>query len=100
MQHTHMRSHQVNAGVPLEQTLGETVDISEYLDFGFYDCVWYHDNAGLGEIKLGRWLGVSHHVGSQMCYYVLASSGRVLACSSVQRVTPLESNLDSNRQRL
>ena len=34
---------------PLERITGDTVDISEYLDFGFYDWVWYRDNAGLGE---------------------------------------------------
>jgi hypothetical protein len=47
---------------PLEKITGESVDITEYLDFGFYDWVWFKENAGLGETKLGRWLGVSHHV--------------------------------------
>ncbi len=50
----------------MEQVTGETLDISEYLDFGFYDHVSFWDNAGLGEIQLGRWLGVSHRVGSLM----------------------------------
>ena len=49
---------------PLEKVTGKSVDISEYLDFGFYDWVWYKENAGLGETKLGRWLGVSHKVGT------------------------------------
>ena len=26
---------------PEEQLTGNTPDISEYLDFGVYDCVWY-----------------------------------------------------------
>ena len=39
---------------PLKRITGETVDISEYLDFGFYDWVWYRENAGLGETKIGR----------------------------------------------
>ena len=30
---------------PLERVTGDTVDISEYLDFGFYDWCWYHENA-------------------------------------------------------
>ena len=34
---------------PMEQITGETPDISEYLDFGFYDWVWYKDNVGLGD---------------------------------------------------
>ena len=32
---------------PLERVTGDTVDISEYLDFGFYDWCWYHENARL-----------------------------------------------------
>ena len=48
---------------PLEQLMGETPDISEYLDFSFYNWCWYNDNAGLGETKLGSGLGMSHHVG-------------------------------------
>ena len=47
---------------PLEQVTGDTVDISEYLDFGSYDWCWYHENAGLGPTKLGRWLGVLEDV--------------------------------------
>ena len=31
--------------------MGETEEISEYLDFGFYDMVWYKDNGGLSEDK-------------------------------------------------
>jgi hypothetical protein len=34
---------------PLEQVTGETVDIAEYLDFGFYDRISYKENTGLGE---------------------------------------------------
>ena len=38
---------------PLERITRDTVDISEYLGFGFYDWCWYHENAGLGLTKLG-----------------------------------------------
>ena len=77
---------------------GETIDISEYLDFGFYDQVWYHENAGLGEVKLSCWLGVTHHVGSQMCYHVLTQNRTVIARSSVQRVTNVEADTEANKQ--
>ena len=29
--------------IPLSQVTGNSVDISEYLDFGFYDHIWYID---------------------------------------------------------
>ena len=66
MQHTASTSGDLFGRTALEQPTGETPEISEYLDFTFYDWCWYNDNAGLGETKLGRWLGVSHRVGSLM----------------------------------
>jgi hypothetical protein len=44
----------------MEQITGKTPDISEYLDFGFYDWIWYKDNAGLIENKIRQWLGIAH----------------------------------------
>lgn len=78
---------------------GETVDISEYLDFGFYDWVWFRENAGLGETKLGRWLGVSHRVGTLMSFWVITSTGKVLSRTTVQRVTNLELQLEENKTK-
>ena len=34
---------------PIEKVTCETPYISEYLDFRFYDWVWYKDNAGVGD---------------------------------------------------
>ena len=95
MQRTYLRNHRIDGSVPLQSVTGETPDISEYLDFGFYDRVWFRDNAGLGEQRLGRWLGVSKHVGGQMCYYVLIKNGEVLSRSSVWAVTNLELQTDA-----
>ena len=75
---------------PLEKITGESVDITEYLDFGFYDWIWFKDNAGLGETKLGRWLGVSHRVGTLMSFWILTADGQVMSRTTVQRVTNLE----------
>ena len=54
---------------PLEALTGDTPDISQYLHFGFYDQVWFKEDAGLGETKLGKLIGVSHHIESLMSYY-------------------------------
>ena len=59
----------------LEIITGETPDISEYLDFSFYDWVVYRNNASLGETSLGRWIGVSHKVEQLMTYWILPISG-------------------------
>jgi hypothetical protein len=56
----------LNGQCPLKKITGESVHITEYLDFGFYDWVWFKENAGLGETKIGQWLGVSHPIGPLM----------------------------------
>ena len=87
---THTSARGAEGSIPLTQVTGETADISEYLDFGFYDEVWFKDNAGLSPFEPGRWLGVSHRTGNMMCYHVLTQRGTVLSRSTVQRVTNLE----------
>ena len=84
---------------PMEQVTGETPDISEYLDFSFYDWVWYKDNAGVGDNKCGRWLGVSHRVGNLMSYWILTITGRVISRTTVQRITELEQATDDVKTR-
>ena len=83
-----------------EQLTGEIPEISEYLDFTSYDWCWYNDNAGLGKTKLGLWLGISHHVGSLMSYWILTQQGNVILCTMVSRVTNLETQVDSTKSHL
>ena len=69
-QRTQMRTHRMDGGVTLENITGETEEISDYLDFGFYDRVWFHENAGLGKRGLSCWLGVSHCTGGTISYCI------------------------------
>ena len=96
MQRTSTTAGGLEGSIPLQGITGETEDISQWLDFGFYDRVWYLENAGLGEKKPGRWLGVSHQTGSMMSYHVLTDTGHVVARTTVQRVTNLEMQEDVN----
>ena len=82
-------SRYADGRTPIEIITGETPDISEYLDFSFYDWVTYRSNAGLGELSLGRWLGVSHKIGQLMSYWILTEKSRVISCTTVQRLTQL-----------
>ena len=74
----------------IEYISGETPDISEYVDFSFYDWVVFRNNAGVGPSQIGRWLGVSHKVGQLMSYWILPVSGIPISCVTVQRLTNLE----------
>ena len=73
-------------------------DISEYLDFSFYDWVSYRCNTGLGEISIGRWIGVSHKIGQLMSYWVLPISGKAISTTNVQRLTDEEKGTEEYRQ--
>jgi hypothetical protein len=76
---------------PLQEVTGEAVDISEYLDVSFYYHVSYaEENAGLGETRMRRMLGVSHRVGGLVSYLILTQKGAVMSRTTVQRVTNLE----------
>eukprot|EP01082_Thalassiosira_pseudonana_P000209 g18.t1 g18 contig1:46045-47384(+) len=74
-----------------EVVTGRTPDISEYCDFAFWDLVWYHTrtaaNMGKDSRALGRWSGVSHRVGSDMCYWIMPVSGQMISETTVQHVT-------------
>jgi hypothetical protein len=88
-----------NGRTGYEEVIGETPDISEWINFDIYDLIWYHDPPNLmaettKEIrKLGRWLGVSHRVGSVLSYWVLTQACIVLVRSTIQHVT-MEEKLD------
>lgn len=89
----------------IEEVTGQTPDISEYCDFGFYDLVWYYKSPGAKldtteEARaLGRWLGVSHRVGSDLSYWILTAAGKVISSSTVQHVIQVEF-LDPEIKRL
>jgi hypothetical protein len=74
-----------------EVVTGRTPDISEYCDFAFWDLVWYHTRTAANMSKtsraLGRWSGISHRVGSDMCYWVMPVSGQMISETTVQHVT-------------
>lgn len=74
----------------IEEVTGDTPDISEWLDFTFYDWVWFW-TSGQGSMdvnpSLGKWLGVAHRVGSDMCFWILQGNGTVVARTTVQHVT-------------
>jgi hypothetical protein len=80
-------SRYANGQTPLEYITGETPNISEYIDFGFYDWVIYRTNAGLDEASIGRWLGVSHKIGQLMSFWILTVSGHIISTTTVQRLT-------------
>jgi hypothetical protein len=75
----------------IEAVMGHTVDISEWLDFEFYDYVWYWDEKDTDMTDdqriVGWWLGISYRVGSDMTYWILMQAGNVIERSTVKHIT-------------
>jgi hypothetical protein len=71
-----------------EEVTGQTPDISEWTDFEMWGLVWFWDQAkvdlGVDNRRLGQWLGVLHHVGSNLSYWIITNSGKVLSRTTVQ----------------
>jgi hypothetical protein len=87
----------------MEEITGDSPDISEWLDFDFYDLVWYWHAPHLplteDNPRLGRWLGVAHRVGSDMCYWVINENGDVLARTTVQHVPEIDLRTELVRKK-
>jgi hypothetical protein len=93
----------LNGCTPYEVTIGRTPDISEYLDFAWYDTLWYYDESAefpQERRKLGKWLGVVHHMGQALCYYILNENARVIVRSTVQALTKNEFNLENVKEHI
>ena len=93
-------SKYANGKTSIEIITSDTPDISEYIDFSFYDWVTYQSNTGLGELSIGRWLGVSHKVGQLMSYWVLTKYGKVISCTTVQQLSKLEQQASEWQDRM
>ena len=53
---------------PMEILAGDTIDISEWTEFYFYNLFWYWGNhTDKTEGNIGRWIGVSRRVGISLC---------------------------------
>jgi hypothetical protein len=89
----------LNGRTPIKQITGETPNTSEYLDFSFYDLIWYRDNAGVGDNMFGRWLGVSHRIGNLLSFWILTIHVRVNSRTAVHHVTNLELGTTEVKQR-
>ena len=89
----------LNGLTPLQFVTGGTVNISEYLYFDFYDRFWFKQDAGVGETKIIRWLGISYGYGSLMNYWVLPESEIPVSRTTVQRITKVKRVLEVNKDK-
>ena len=61
----------------------QTAEISEWLDFEFYDLVYWYDRPNNLDVsndvrRLAKWLDISNRFGSDMCYWLITESGKLI----------------------
>ena len=74
---------------------GETTNITQLCEFGWYDWVYFHDNAVTypdDKWVLGQWLGPSIGVGPALCAKLLKGNGQRVYRSSYQHLMEDEVN--------
>ena len=82
---------------------GHTPDISEYVEFQFYDYCFYWDTPqGYPHERkhIGRWLGVAHRVGQAMVFWIMNNNGQVIARSTVIPLQPGDYEVDEIKRRM
>ena len=99
MQHTSSHSRRLNCCTPIEFVTGDIPNISQLLDFAFYDKCWYKENDGLGKTPIEKWLGGSQRIGPLMSYWILTVQWTVISRTTVQCITHLENQTAENKER-
>ena len=70
-----------------EKVHGYTPNISEYLNFQWYDWVWFTDGTSSDNLRIGRWCGPAHTCSQGFAYHVLTDKGNMITRSSVFPMT-------------
>jgi len=92
---SHLRNHIVrplidlNGRTPYEKITGNTPDISELLEFEWYQPIWYYEPSEFPHQNklLGRWIGIAHRIGQALCFWILPFSGIPIARATVQAIS-------------
>ena len=71
----------------MKMLTGDTINISEWTGFDFYDLCWYWNNHNYKtEGKIGRWIGVSHRLVGAICYWVFNEKVSIVSRTTAQHV--------------
>ena len=67
-----------------EEVTDDTADINKWINFEMYDLVYLIDRPNKKDAsdearRLSRWLGISHRVSSDMCYWLIKDSDKLVS---------------------
>ena len=89
---TATKNIELGGRTPFEKVMGYTPDISELVEFEWYQWVWFFASTKLDRVQLGRWLGPAHNAGQGLAYYILNNLGEVVMRSSISPIPKDEEN--------
>ena len=78
---------QLDGVTPFAKIYGYTPNIAEYIQFKWFQWVWFNDPRTPEKEKLGRWCGAAHDCGQGMAYNILSSKGNFLTRSTATPLT-------------
>ena len=82
----HIALERLGWRTPIEWISGSTPDISVFLQFIFYEPVYFalNDEDDQSEEAMGRWVGVAENVGHRMTYLILTNDKKILRRSRIR----------------
>jgi hypothetical protein len=92
--HNIMSDETLGQKTPWSARKGETPDISAYMQFTFYELVYYpepKETFPSTREKVGRFIGVSQHIGDSLTFEILTKKGTIVHRSVVR---PAEGRLN------
>ena len=72
---------------PYEAATGMTPDVSAFMQFTFYDPIYYYDESESfpsSKEQLGYWLGPASNCGDALTYWILTEKNTIIARSTVR----------------
>jgi len=105
---SHLRNHlarplaQLQGRTPYELVTGNTPDISELLEFEWYQPIWYYEPSEFPHQNkiIGRWIGIAHRIGQALCFWILPKSGVPIARTTIQAISKADLQTDSIKAML
>ena len=91
---------QLDGSTPFAKVHGYTPNIAEYVQFKWFEWVWYHDPNDPNKQMLGRWCGPAHNIGQGMAYHILSSKGKMVTRSTEAPLTQDKIKLPQNMERM
>ena len=84
---------------PHQKIHGTAPNITEYIQYTWYEWIWYSDLDSDDDEDLGRWLGPAFHAGVGHTSYILKRNGEVITRSSLRPMKEGEMDSPATKRR-